>query len=47
MQWANLVGACKLVYTRTIEGRKLLLKSKIHSLASEFENRIERINVWK
>ncbi|WP_198553852.1 DEAD/DEAH box helicase family protein [Tenacibaculum sp. Bg11-29] len=47
MQWENLVGACKLVYTRTIEGRKLLLKSKIHSLASEFENRIERINVWK
>lgn len=46
-QWTKLVGSCKLVYTRTITGRKLLCKSRIHSLASEFEEKIERINKWK
>lgn len=46
-QWRRLVGACNLVYTRTIEGRKLLLKSRIHSLASAFEDKTERINKWR
>ncbi|MDO6440482.1 helicase-related protein [Cyclobacterium sp. 1_MG-2023] len=46
-QWIRFVGACELVYTRTIEGRKLLLKSRIHSLASEFEDKTERINKWR
>ncbi|WP_340154115.1 DEAD/DEAH box helicase family protein [uncultured Marivirga sp.] len=46
-QWRRFVGACELVYTRTVEGRKLLLKSRIHSLASEFEDKTERINKWK
>lgn len=46
-QWSRFVGACELVYTRTLEGRKLLLKSRIHSLASEFEDQTERINKWR
>ncbi len=46
-QWKQLVGNCRLVYTRNLEGRKILLKSKIHSLASEFEENAERINVWR
>ncbi|MGB3182024.1 MAG: hypothetical protein WBB45_11575 [Cyclobacteriaceae bacterium] len=46
-QWRKLVGSCELVYTRTIEGRKILLRSRIHSLASEFEDRTERINKWR
>ena len=46
-QWRLLVGACELVYTRTVEGRKLLLKSRIHSLSSEFEDKTERINKWR
>ena len=46
-QWTRFVGSCQLVYTRTIEGRKLLLKSRIHSLASEFEDKTERINKWR
>lgn len=46
-QWRRLVGACELVFTRTVEGRKLLLKSRIHSLASEFEDKTERINKWR
>ena len=46
-QWERFVGTCELIYTRTVEGRKLLLKSKIHSLASEFEEKTERINKWR
>jgi hypothetical protein len=46
-QWRNSVGSCELVYTRTIQGRKLLLKSRIQSLASEFENKSDRVNKWR
>ncbi|MBD3638646.1 MAG: DEAD/DEAH box helicase family protein [Crocinitomicaceae bacterium] len=46
-QWRKVVGNCQLVYTRTIKGRKIILKSRLHSLASEFEDRTERINKWR
>ncbi|WP_282036357.1 DEAD/DEAH box helicase family protein [Saccharicrinis aurantiacus] len=46
-QWRKLVGACELVYTRTIEGRKILLQSRINSLSSEFEEKTERISKWR
>jgi superfamily II DNA or RNA helicase len=46
-QWRRMVGSCELIYTRTIEGRRLLLKSRIQSLSSEFEDKTERINKWK
>jgi superfamily II DNA or RNA helicase len=46
-QWSRFVGNCELIYTRTIEGRKILLKSRINSLSSEFEEKTERINKWR
>jgi superfamily II DNA or RNA helicase len=46
-QWSRFVGTCELIYTRTIEGRKILLKSRINSLSSEFEEKTERINKWR
>lgn len=46
-QWLHRVGACKLVYARTMEGRKLLLKSRLSSLAAEFEEKTERIRIWR
>lgn len=46
-QWKRLVGSCELIYTRTIDGRKILLKSRINSLSSEFEEKTERINKWR
>ncbi len=46
-QWENNVGRCELIYTRTLEGRKALLKARMHSLASEFEDKSERINKWR
>ncbi|NER15037.1 DEAD/DEAH box helicase family protein [Leptobacterium flavescens] len=46
-QWSQIVGPCELIYTRTIEGRKLLLKSRINSLASQFQDKAERVNRWR
>lgn len=46
-QWENLVGACDLIFTRTIDGRKLILNSRIQSLAAQFDNKIERLNKWR
>lgn len=46
-QWKQHVGACTLVYTRNIEGRKLILKSRLHSLASQLDESPELINKWK
>jgi superfamily II DNA or RNA helicase len=46
-QWEQLVGSCELVFTRTIEGRKLLLKSRVQSLAAQFEDKVEHVNKWR
>jgi hypothetical protein len=45
--WSWRVGSMKLVYTRTREGRKLLLKARTHSLAAAFQKRAERRTCWK
>ena len=46
-QWDRYVGACDLIYTRTISGRKLLLKSRVKSLAAQFEDKVEHVNKWR
>lgn len=46
-QWSNIVGRCELVFTRTLEGRQILLKSRIQSLAAQFEDKIEHVNKWR
>ena len=46
-EWIRLVGACHLVFTRTISGRKLLLKSRVNSLAAQFDDKVERVNKWR
>ncbi len=46
-QWEKLVGSCELIFTRTINGRKLLLKSRIKSLSIQFEDKVERVNKWR
>lgn len=45
--WRRHVGSCELIFTRNIEGRKILLRSRLHSLATELEGRTERVNKWK
>ena len=46
-QWQRLVGACNLIYTRTIKGRKLILKARVKSLAAQFDDHIEHVNKWR
>jgi hypothetical protein len=46
-RWKRLVGPIQLVYTRTPEGRKLLLRSRNHSLSGAFQKRAERVSCWK
>ncbi|MBB6238458.1 superfamily II DNA or RNA helicase [Pedobacter sp. AK013] len=46
-QWEHHVGSCDLIFTRTIEGRKLILQSRMKSLAAQFQNKVEHVNKWK
>ncbi|MFD2568487.1 DEAD/DEAH box helicase family protein [Pseudotenacibaculum haliotis] len=46
-RWNHFVGKSELVYTRSIKGRKILLKSRVNSLASEFNNKTHRVNKWR
>lgn len=42
----RLVGPV-VVFTRTPEGRKLLLRARNHSLSGAFEKHPERVSCWK
>lgn len=46
-QWERLVGPCELIFTRSIEGRRLLLRARIKSLSAQLEKKPERINRWQ
>ena len=47
-QWQTLVGECELVFTRTPEGRKILLESKVKALANQLDdNKIEKVSKWR
>jgi superfamily II DNA or RNA helicase len=45
-QWSKYVGDSELIFTRNIEGRKLLLKSRLSALSAQFESSIEHVNKW-
>ncbi|MCB9033178.1 MAG: DEAD/DEAH box helicase family protein [Chitinophagales bacterium] len=46
-QWETHVGRCELVFTRTLEGRKFLLQSRLKSLSNQLDENIEQVNKWK
>jgi superfamily II DNA or RNA helicase len=46
-RWKRRVGKVELVYTRTPEGRKVLLRARNHSLSGAFRKRPERVSCWK
>jgi hypothetical protein len=46
-RWRKTVGPIQLVFTRTPEGRVLLLRARGHSLAASFQTHSERISCWK
>jgi superfamily II DNA or RNA helicase len=45
--WRSRVGSVQLVYTRTPDGRKVLLRARMHSFAAAFQDRAERVSCWK
>jgi superfamily II DNA or RNA helicase len=46
-RWRRSAGPVELVYTRTPEGRRTLLRARTHSLSSAFQNRTERVSSWR
>ncbi|MCM3739696.1 DEAD/DEAH box helicase family protein [Oceanobacillus luteolus] len=46
-QWQKKIGKAELIYTRTPEGRKLLLKARMRAMSAKFVKRSERLSVWK
>lgn len=44
--WKEKVGKCDLVYTRNLEGRKVLHKARLNNLAVELDAAIEKMERW-
>ena len=47
LMWDKYVGPNMLIYTRNLEGRKLLLNARHKAMSKYFQKRSERIDVWK
>jgi superfamily II DNA or RNA helicase len=45
--WRRSVGPVQLVSTHTPDGRKILLRARIHSLAATFQKRSGQMSRWK
>lgn len=45
--WNAFVGDSKLVYTRQTEGRKLLLKARLHHISTSFIKTTRAVTIWK
>jgi len=44
--WQKFVGPVHLIYSRTPQGREILLRARMNSLASAFQKRAERVSCW-
>lgn len=44
--WSERVGSSQLVYTRTPEGRRLLLRARAKSLAAGLQRSVDRRSAW-
>lgn len=45
--WNTFVGSSKLIYTRQTEGRKLLLKARLHHISASFIKTTRAVTIWK
>lgn len=45
-QWSKLVGGNALIFTRNLEGRKMLLQSRLKALSAQLDYEAERVNKW-
>jgi hypothetical protein len=46
-KWHSHVGPVQLVYTRTADGRRILLRARMHSLAAAFQDSAKHVSCWK
>ena len=44
--WNQRIGSSRLVYTRTPEGRRVLLRARAKSLAAGFQRSVDRRSAW-
>ncbi|MES2495604.1 MAG: hypothetical protein V4618_05805 [Pseudomonadota bacterium] len=44
--WSNRVGSSKLIYARTAQGRRTLLRARARSFAAGFQRAVDRRSVW-
>ncbi len=47
--WQEEVGKCELIFTKSLEGRKLLIRSKVAALANHFseDTSVQHVNIWR
>ena len=45
--WNKYIGNCEIVYTRTPEGRKVLLKARKHAFSASNKKRSKRLSKWQ
>jgi len=45
--WRTYVGGARLHYTRTVEGRKLLIKARLFHVTNVFKNTSKKEVIWK
>ena len=45
-QWKQRIGAAQLVYTRTGDGRRILLRARVKSFAAGMQGFCQRRSVW-
>ena len=45
--WAARIGPSQLVFTRTTQGRLILLRARARSFAAGFQRRVDRLSVWR
>jgi superfamily II DNA or RNA helicase len=46
-KWSRYIGNTQLIYTRTPEGRSILLKARTKSLSSAFVRKTDQVSVWE
>lgn len=45
--WLRYIGPCKIVYTRSAEGRKVLLKARKYAFSASKLNKSKRLSKWQ
>lgn len=46
-KWKLFVGKCSIIFTRTPQGRKLLLQSRLNALSTQLSQQTQRVNKWR